>query len=212
MTFAVAKRCLEFYAPFATLFAASAISALTRTARRPLSRPLLAAGGLVLLGASLSFSFPWYQHELAAVGVEPDRLRPAAQWLRANTRPEDMVFNLTTDSFGELTFWGARNQFLQGQDTFFLYAYDPRLFYETSFIFMNIAPGKTWRTTDPVLGEEVDLSTALGRDFGARYILVTKPESAPLGQCLDKDPAFRRCFESAHADLYVVSKAAPSPH
>ncbi len=121
-----------------------------------------------------------------------------------------MVFNLATDSFGELTFWGARNQFLQGQDTFFIYAYDPRLFYEARSI--EAIPGKTWPTPTLVVGQEVDASTAFTHEFGARYFLVDKPELMMLGQALDKDPAFRRCFESAHADLYVVSKAAPSPH
>ncbi len=215
MTLFLAQRTIELCAPFAALFLASAVTALQQRARRPLGNRLLLAGplgnrlllagGLVFLAALVAFSFPWYQQKMATAGVSPARLRPAAVWLRANARPDDTVFNLITDSFGELTYWGAPTQFLQGQDTFFLYADDPQLFYEAAHLGMGILPGKTWRTETPLQGQEIDAATALTEDFKARYFLITKPELAPLGQVFDQDPALRRCFESEHADLYVAS-------
>lgn len=58
------------------------------------------------------------------MGVRVDRLKSAAEWLKANTKPGDVIVNAIWDIFPELFYWNQQNRYIAGEDPAFLWIGD----------------------------------------------------------------------------------------
>jgi hypothetical protein len=186
MTFAMSLRTADQWAPSSFFFIAGCVSYLpNRQANRQKTSSLLLRSIGVGLGGVLAIimvilSALSYRDTVSKVGVLPQRLRGAGEWLRDHAKPTDIALNLDTDAFGELAYWGAPNRFSIGMDTIFTYAYSKDLFWKSLHI--SSPPhiyGKTWgkpfdtnTNLDSIKAE--DLYTVLRRDFHADYVILRK--------------------------------------
>jgi hypothetical protein len=134
-----ARRFVEYFPPFALVFAAFAWSPLFEAApdpatassprpRFPSIREYLPATGLVLaVLVGIGISIP---HARAAVdGSKPYGLYAnASLWLEKNTPAQSRVFQTDWDDFPRLFYYNTHNTYLIGLDPTYLQLYDARLY------------------------------------------------------------------------------------
>lgn len=210
MTVRLAARGLDPWAPFALLSLALGTTALLRTPEgqwrlTPLLRGTLLLGGIALTAGLAAQSLSWNDRLAPAAHVFPTRLQPAADWLRKTTQPDQIVFNPDTDSYGELAFWGAENRFINGMDPFFLYAFDPRRYWQTAHFLKASRPG--WTSDAPELTPDnaEDAISVLTRDFGASYLLVRKRFAPALYDYARQEERLALRFDSPEAAIYEIT-------
>jgi hypothetical protein len=166
------------------------------------SPALLAFAGAALVGACVSFveSHKWINHS----GFNVYRLGPAAEWLKRNSAPGDVVFHLRWSDFAELFYWNDRNRYITGMDPIFLYVHDRPKFWQYSCLEQGVCTDQVSSTPPSEAPTWSDTFTALKEGFGARYVVAT-PEFSPafLGY-LDGDKRYKRVFANKDAAVYEL--------
>jgi hypothetical protein len=161
-----ARRFVEYFPPFALIFAAFAWTPLFPDPRPasphpPISSPLrllparLPLIALILaIGLSLVRTLPVAQSRM-------DNLKPydlyagASEWLEQNTNEGELVFQTDWDDFPRLFFYNTHNTYLIGLDPTYMQMYDEELY-------------DLWV---PIVRGDVDLpSQYIANVFHARYV------------------------------------------
>jgi len=210
MTLFFSGRIVDLWAPFAVIFIAAAFTHLFTSKgnlpEQPFSRRMRAAVtyvGAIVFAATVLVSVRGYGQKMER-GVDPYRLRPAAEWLREHSRPGAIVFHASWGIFPELFYWNPQNRYIGGMDPIFQYAYDKRLYWKTHHLLSGRAVSRTWGTADSNDTAAEDLYVVLRRDFKASYILVEKYRSPALYLYLTGDPRFVRRFEDGWAAVFQL--------
>ncbi len=187
------RRFIEYFAPFALLFAALAWSPLLE---RPASLargrlgarswlPALALGGLLLLGA-------WRTLPDARSSVQSskpyDLFSGAAAWLEANTRLGERVFQTDWDDFPRLFFYNIHNTYLVGLDPTYLQLYDAQRYDH----WLQITQGKVENPAQRIR-----------TDFGASYV-VSDLQHEEFIRRAEGDPAMDEVYRDAQAVIYAI--------
>ena len=202
------RRFIEYFPPFALLFAAFAAAPLleqaaafavqTPGARRAgwarlrLSRvgaaawlPALALSLVLLGGGWLTF-----QAAKASLGAAKpyQTYAGAAGWLAANTPAGARVFQTDWDDFPRLFYYNTHNTYLIGLDPTYLSLYDAGLY-------------SLWeRITD---GDVAQPSAAIRADFGASYVFSDLRHGAFLKRAA-ADPGLREVYRDEDGVVYQV--------
>jgi hypothetical protein len=189
------RRFIEYWPPFALLFAASAIADLGLRAvagSRRIKVAAAAVAALVLLPLAAR------NHRLAIQDLDanlpPDRYRDAAQWLAAESAEGEIVFTTDWDDFAELFFYNTRNRYLVGLDPTLMLIDDSTLYYEWE----QIANGQ--------LGSA---GASISRDFGARFVFTDHAHEAFLERA-EQDPTLRPVFRNSDCSIFQVVSAEES--
>lgn len=183
-----ARRFIEYFAPFALVFAALAWAPLLQpTARSGLARRLpmlllvlvLLAGGantLTAARASIGASKPYQTYA------------EASAWLAAHTPAGARVFQTDWDDFPRLFFYNTHNTYLIGLDPTYMQIYDPALYQR----WVEITQGQVRQPSAAVAGE-----------FGARYILSDHRHTDFLRQA-ENDPGLAEVYRDKFAVIFQV--------
>ena len=136
-----ARRFVEYFPPFALIFAAFAWSPLIQAQPAPVMSINSAANRLlftwdnrlpylllsVVVAASIARSVP--QAREAINNSRPyDLFADASVWLERNTPPDSRVFQTDWDDFPRLFFYNTHNTYLVGLDPTYMQLYDPKLY------------------------------------------------------------------------------------
>lgn len=182
------RRFVEYWPPFAVLFAAFALQPLMEGARRAFAslpadvladlQPLLdeeaeprrrkglfreeiVAGALfVLLLVPLGINVYGTAQTIAAE-ESPFEYRGGAEWLRQNVPAGEIVFNADWDDFPKLFFYDSEHRYVSGLDPTYLLDENPEL----SRLYENIT-----------LGREPNPAPVIRERFGARYVFTDNQE------------------------------------
>ena len=175
------KRSVEYWPPFAVMFAAFALqpwlmgarSAFTRLPadimeelepfldrsepvleNKELWKTICAAAVAVVLGVALGFNL--YQTVRDIESSEPhDHFQAGAEWMRANVTSAQIVFNTDWDDFPRLLYYDPSHNYVSGLDPSYLFERNPEL----SKLYDRIT-----------LGQEEDPGPLIKNRFGARYV------------------------------------------
>lgn len=196
------RRFIEYFAPFALLFAAFAWApviarlgeqAAARQVRRPnpawLRRrrwlPALALLLVLLPGA-------WKTFQGARESLRDSKpyttFAGAAGWLAANTPAGARVFQTDWDDFPRLFYYNTHNTYLIGLDPTYMRIYDRELY----DLWSNITRGK--------VEEPAALIT---QQFGARYIVSDLRHEAFLKQAA-RDPSLAEVYRDGDSVVFAV--------
>lgn len=159
-------------------------------------RRTLAFGGVPLLLWMGWHSITHTQEGFNQVAFEGDRLKPAMEWVKANSRPGEIVFHVNWALFPELFFWNQHNHFIGGMDPIFQYAYNPGLYWMAHRLESGLVGEATSPSPPGVPPERVDTYTALTRDFKASYLMLIKVGTPKLYEYALHDPRFQVGFDS----------------
>lgn len=155
-----ARRFIEYFPPFALVFAAFAWAPviqnwLQNNAKAGLRRhaPALALALVLLPGA-------WMTLKAAQASIQTSKpyqtYAGASAWLQANTPAGARVFQTDWDDFPRLFFYNTHNTYLIGLDPTYMSLYDGGLYQQ----WVSITQGKVEQP-----------SGSIRQQFGARYVL-----------------------------------------
>lgn len=198
LMFMQARRFVEYFPPFALIFAAFSLAALFLDHRfaclvstpSPLKR-ILANVPLLLLSVavvvSIARSIPRARE--AIDNSKPyDLYAGASQWLEANTPAGSRVFQTDWDDFPRLFYYNTHNTYLIGLDPTYMQTYDPELY----DLWVLITQGKVDAPSQFIAGK-----------FGSQYVH-TDLNHENFIKVAGKDPGLKEVYRDDQAVLYEV--------
>ena len=185
-----ARRFVEYFPPFALIFAALSCGALLRDVQwsRAGGRwaALLVAGTLVApLGSSLSAA-----RQAMAQSEPASTYRAAAEWLSAHSPPGSMVFQTDWDDFPRLFFYNQHNNYIIGLDPTFMQRDDAARYDE-------------WVALTQGRGEH--FAKAIQNDFVATYILSDHQHRDFLRRAA-QDPQIKEVYRDKDAVIFAIQQ------
>lgn len=193
-----ARRFVEYFPPFALVFAAFAWAPLFTDFRfasavstdSPLKRMLVNAPMLLLSAAvALSIARSVPRAREAVDNSKPyDLYAAASRWLEENTPAGSRVFQTDWDDFPRLFYYNTRNTYLIGLDPTYMQLYDPNLY----DLWTLITQGKVDRP-----------SRIIADTFGSQYVHTDLNHSRFI-RAAEKDPGLKEVYRDDQAILYEV--------
>lgn len=176
------KRSVEYWPPFAVMFAAFALrpwlmgarSAFTRlppdimeelepfldrresipNEDKDLWKTICAAAVAVVLGGALAMNL-YITYKDIEMSEPHDHYRAGAEWMRSNVTSAQTVFNTDWDDFPRLFYYDPSHNYVAGLDPSYLFEKNPEL----------------WKLYERItLGHEEDPGPLIRDRFGARYV------------------------------------------
>jgi len=192
------RRFVEYWPPFAILFAAFTISPrLERVSFAWLARTrdrVIASIAAAIVTASLILGMGWTVLRARADVKEesdPFAYRGACEWIAANTPAGSRIFNTDWDDFPMLFFYNPGNTYIAGLDPTYLYDRDPEL----------------WKMyKDITLGDEENPAPMIRDRFGAEYVF-TDNEHPEFLQFAEDTGDFEKVYEDKFTTVLRVRKA-----
>jgi hypothetical protein len=198
LMFLQARRFVEYFPPFALIFAAfawtpliqdfisaSAASTESTLKRIPASLPALLLSVAIIL--SVGRSIPRARE--AIDNSKPYHLYAGASlWLEENTPPGSRVFQTDWDDFPRLFYYNTHNTYLIGLDPTYMQSYDSELY----DLWVLITQGKV---EDP--------SKIIASKFGSQYVH-TDLNHGNFIKVAGKDPGLQEVYRDDQAILYEV--------
>lgn len=194
-----ARRFVEYFPPFALIFAAFAWSPLLAdfwsvsafSTVSPLKRNLLNIPALVLLAlvaVSIARSIP-RAREAVDSSKPYDLYANASNWLNENTPAESRVFQTDWDDFPRLFYYDMHNTYLIGLDPTYMQLYNADLYDQWVLI---------------TQGNVENPSKIIAGTFGAQYVH-TDLNHGSFIRVAARDPGLKEVYRDDQAVIYEVS-------
>jgi hypothetical protein len=210
MSVFVSMRNTEQWAPFAVIFIACGFTCFLnprQTEAKPalgrISRIILTSLAVLIIGFMLWHSMTLYKMYIG-FGVNPQKHRQAAEWLKDNAKPGEIVFHAAWDVFPYLFYWNPQNRYIGGMDPVFQYAYDPALYWKVHHIVTGQASSLTWGTREIYGSRAERIYDVLVRDFGASYVFLDSRTPGFL-RYISHDPRFVLSFHDRQSAIFRLS-------
>jgi len=213
MTVFMSARALDQWAPFAVIFMAGCFThiinpqiAKPKELLRWNIRMNASIGGAILLVAMVVVSMSSYMHKMDE-GVRPYAGQEAAEWLKQNAKPKEIVFHASWGSFPVLFYWNPQNYYIGGMDPIFEYTYSKDLYWKATHLFQSESATTTWGTQFAKDSVPEDIYTVLRRDFKASYLWVNSQREPLLYAYARKDPRFIPCPDDGTIAIFKLSNS-----
>ncbi|GAB4497017.1 MAG: hypothetical protein OHK003_04160 [Anaerolineales bacterium] len=189
-----ARRFVEYFPPFALIFAALAWgsmfdfdnSLLMRVTGRK-APPLPAAVLALAIIAGMVKAFPAVQNQMA--NAKPyDLFGGASVWLMQNSTKGELIFQTDWDDFPRLFFYNTHNTYLAGLDPTYLQIHDMQLYDE----WVSITRGEVENPSD-----------AIRTRFGAHFVVSDLNHGKFIKQAGD-DPAMREVYRDDASVVFQI--------
>ncbi|MFN8383134.1 MAG: hypothetical protein U0V02_14415 [Anaerolineales bacterium] len=193
-----ARRFVEYFPPFALIFAVFAWSPLFSTRQpdsQPLKFPSLLQANLPVILLMLFITvgvvktIPAAQKSIAASNPY-DLYGGASIWLMQNTPVGEHVFQTDWDDFPRLFFYNTHNTYLAGLDPTYLQLYDSDLY----DLWVSITRGEVENPSQLILER-----------FSSRYIFTDLHHTSFLQQAAS-DPGMTEVYRDAQAVIFEVNE------
>lgn len=137
------------------------------------------------------------------------RFRDISLWLKENTRPGEIVFNLQWDRFAQLFFWNQHNYYVNGMDPIFEFSHNPALYWKNHHLYIDkffVQDGiaKVCGEIRCTIEMVEDIYKILKDDFGVSYIFIEKFRNPQLYDYLGKDARFKKVFETESEAVFQI--------
>ena len=189
LTILVARRAHDFWVPFGTIFIALVYTHLARHANIFKNVRMISVIALACVFAFLIIYTPWRNSiSLEERAIAPNKFKEAALWLKENSQPGDIVFNLRWSDFPMLFFWNDKNYYIGGMDPIFQYAYDAELYWK--FHYLSADQVTKYTCPAPACTKDMmeDTYTVLKNDFKAKYVFLEKQRNPLVYYYLESTP------------------------
>ncbi|MBL8102282.1 MAG: hypothetical protein JNM02_07120 [Anaerolineales bacterium] len=191
-----ARRFVEYFPPFALIFAAFAWSPLFPTSQPaavPLKFPALIRANLNLVVLALAVligiirTIPAAQSSIAS-SKPYDLYGGASVWLIQNTPAGERVFQTDWDDFPRLFFYNTHNTYLAGLDPTYLQLYDSDLY----DLWVSITRGEVEQPSGLIL-----------KRFSSRFVITDLDHQGFIDQAA-KDPGMKEVYRDGQAVVFEV--------
>ncbi|MBI2465779.1 MAG: hypothetical protein HYV66_00935 [Candidatus Sungbacteria bacterium] len=202
LTILVARRAHDFWIPFGTIFIAAIFSVIMAQAKL---RPTV-AGIVVLVFFFLLVYTPWRNSiSLEERAISPDKFKEAALWLKNNSQPGDIVFNLRWSDFPMLFFWNDKNYYIGGMDPIFQYVYNPEMYWR--FHYLSADEVTKYTCPAPACTKEMleDTYMVLKNNFKAKYVFLEKQRNPLIYYYLESTPEnYQKKIDTVAEAVYEI--------
>jgi hypothetical protein len=185
------RRFIEYFPPFALIFAAFAFTPILRVAPfrvRNLSLNLSVLAMILVLVPGVLMTFSAARSSMQS--SKPYQTYAAASaWLTANTDAGVRVFQTDWDDFPRLFYYNTHNTYLIGLDPTYMLIYDADLYHQ----WVEITQGKV---NQP--------SAAIKQEFGSSYVITDLRHQDFLKQAAN-DPGLVEMYRDGDAVVFQVS-------
>jgi len=187
-------RTVDFFVPFAILFAAAAISPYLKG-----SRADAAAVGLLFSLPCVANVYLTSQYVREAPSLA--RYRGAAEYLRANA-PGALVANTQWNDYQLLFFLNSRNRYVIGIEPTFTYLADPRKYW----LWFHISEDEANTCDHEYCGDadRTDVVSAVRQDLGAQYVLTGHGANPRLEKILRNKANVTEVYRDAAFSVYRI--------
>jgi len=193
-----ARRFVEYFPPFALIFAAFAwaplladfIPASVSLSESTLNRSLAIIPALVLsvvIAVSIARSIP-RAREAIGKSKSYNLYAGASQWLETNTSEGSRVFQTDWDDFPRLFYYNTRNTYLVGLDPTYMQLYDANLY----SLWVLITRGNVKNPAQIIASK-----------FGSQYVH-TDLKHGNFIEVAENDPGLKEVYRDDQAVLYEV--------
>jgi hypothetical protein len=194
--FLLSAKFVEYFAPLAVLFAASAATDALSGRRLAdvvpgRARRIAAAAGLAVALAALG-ARAVHEARRGAAATPPPALEGAARWLRAHAPPGETVLHLNWGDFPVLFHFDPTHRYLIGFDPTFMWVRDRTRARQLE----DVRFGR--RPLDP---------EDLARTFGGRWLAISKEHPAQLDAALDA--GLEPIWEDAGGAVFEIAPEVP---
>ncbi len=191
------KRFIEYFPPFALVFAALAVGQSSLTALLPgmgrigiagrYGRWLLPLAGIIVLLVAAGRTLPAvYDRVLSAKAHET--FAGASAWLRDHAAPDTLIFQTDWDDFTRLFYYNPQNVYVSGLDPTYFQLANPDL----------------WEQWEAIRrGEVSSPSRVIRDDFGATYVVSDRRHDAFERQA-ENDPALELVYSDRYSYVWQV--------
>ena len=201
MTFK-ARRFIEYWPPFAVLFAAFTISPRLESVNfawlaRTRDRVIAAIAAAVVTAAAILWMgwCVWTSREDVKSETDPYTYRGASEWIAKNVPAGSMIFNTNWDAFPALFYYNPNYAYVSGLDPTYLYNRDRKL----------------WEVYESInSSEEENGARVIKERFGADYVVTGNGDSDFLTNARD-DENFEVVFEDHEAVVLRVRNLESAP-
>ena len=203
-----ARRFIEYFPPFALIFAALAWTPLLSQAEQPVERPnSLSVGQRSPSRGWMASRRHWIAGGVIALVLVPGilytgrasqsslRASPpygvyaqASAWLQANTPPGSRIFQTDWDDFPRLFFYNSQNTYLVGLDPTYMQLYDRQLY----DLWVKITKGSIEHPSSYIYSR-----------FGAEYV-VTDLNHTDFIRRAEADPGLKQVFRDPQSAIYQI--------
>ncbi|MEI7771541.1 MAG: hypothetical protein WCI67_16230 [Chloroflexales bacterium] len=192
------RRFIEYFPPFALIFAALSLSPLLRDPpqlgprvsawlQTRLGRAAIPAALAALIIAMAAITLP--NARAAMVDSKPAATyADASAWLIAHTAPGSMIFQTDWDDFPRLFFYNSANIYTTGLDPTYMELYDADLY-------------RQW--VDITRGNVSNPAELIGERFGAAYV-ISDLEHAGFMRKAAADPQMEEVYRDKFAVIYHI--------
>ena len=210
MTMFVARRSYDLWAVFGVAFIALIFTAFLDSKPANFKRLLNQESRITAVMAGIilfvfMFAYGVYKNGASlAVANYPYDFRESSEWLKANSKPGEIVVNLYWDMFPKLFFWNTQNRYISGMDPIFQFAYDEQLYWKSYY--WNTGQLTNFACSEIECTKEMleDTYLVLKRDFKASYIIIEKKRSPTFYQYAKEESRFRQTFETETQAVFKV--------
>jgi hypothetical protein len=185
-------RTVDFFVPFAILFAAAAISPYLKASRTDLA----AVGLLLVIPCAVNvYLTRHYVRDAPSLA----RYRGAAEYLRVNA-PEALVANTQWNDYQLLFFLNSRNRYVIGIEPTFTYLEDPRKYW----LWLHISEDELGTCDHEYCADadRTDVVSAVRQDLKAQYVLTDHGANPHLENILRQKTGVTEVYRDAAFSLY----------
>ncbi len=186
------RRFIEYWPPFAVLFAAFTINVRVSSQwfekpREQILAAIAASFVAVVLIATMMITLIQAGRNVRSE-ADPFAYRGAGEWLAANTEAGAMVFNTDWDDFPMLFYYSPKNVYVAGLDPTYLHDQDAELWN----LYVNIT-----------LGRESQAAPLIRKRFGAEYVFTDNQHPDFLNKA-NASGAFKIVYEDKYTTVLRV--------
>lgn len=197
------RRFIEYWPPFAVLFAAFTfaprLSGFRWSNIEPMRDRIIAAVAAVVV-AMVSIA----AMEMAVMGAragvrseaDPEAYKGASEWIAANVPKDSVIFNTDWDDFPMLFYYNPDHVYIVGLDPTYLYDRSPEL----------------WRLYEKItLGRESNAAPLIRDRFGAEYVFTDNLHTAFLSEA-EESGDFEVVYQDNDTTVLKIIEAASQNH
>jgi hypothetical protein len=191
-----ARRFVEYFPPFALIFATFAWTPLLTTEPTPVKSvglstvrftPMLLS---LVIAVSIARSIPPARDAISR-SKPYDLYAGASAWLEENSSPGSRVFQTDWDDFPRLFFYNTQNMYLAGLDPTYMQLYDPALY-------------DLW--VEITQGDVEDPSQVIASRFASQYVH-TDLNHTDFLQIAEEDPGLKEVYRDDQAVVFEVVRS-----
>ena len=203
MAVLVARRSYDFWGLFVIIFAALVFFVINASSHN-VAKNIFGVIFIVILGFLIFYSPIKNARSLRENAVKPDLYQEISLWLKNNSQPGDIVFNVRWSDFPMLFYWNQNNYYIGGMDPIFQYAYNPTLYWKFHYISNDDVTKKTCPAIACTISMLEDTHAVLLRDFKAKYIVLEKQRNPLVYYYLENDPGYEKKLDTKREALYLI--------